>query len=127
MREYETTLNGEAVTLAATFKASQEIAKKVADPLVIAREAAIEGMALRVGAFQHQPKFRFTTENVPLLLHIGLRAAGSKMTLEDVQEAVFADGFAKCRDDAENYLALIVGPRSEEIGEAEKGSDDAGE
>jgi hypothetical protein len=127
MREYETILGGKSVTLAATFKAAQEIANKVADPYAIVREATVENMALSVGAFQHQPKFRFTVENVPLLLHIGLRHAGSDMSLSDVQEAVFEDGFAKGRDDAENYLALIVGPRSEEVGETEKGSASAGE
>lgn len=126
MREYETTLGGETVTLAATFKAAQDVAQKVADPLTIAREAAIEDVALKVGAFQHQPKWRFTVENVPVLFHIGIKAAGGNQTMEQVQALVFAEGFISARDKATEYLALIIGPRSEEI-TASEGDNSSGE
>ena len=114
MREVTATLGGEEITLAATFKASEEIADKVADPLAIAREAALESMfaqALQV----YEPKFKFTVRNVPLLLHIGMKAAGDKRTLEQVKALTFDGGFFPARDIATDYIAAIVGPTSEEI------------
>lgn len=118
MREYETTLGGKPVTLAATFKASQEIAQKIADPLVIGREAHLEALLTRPGFPPYDPKFKFTVSNVPLLLHIGLKAAGSSLTLEQVQELVFDDGFISAKEKATDYLALIIAPRSEEVVES---------
>jgi len=121
MREYETTLGGKPVTLAATFKASQEIAQKIADPLVIGREAHLEALLTRPGFPPYDPKFKFTVSNVPLLLHIGLKAAGSSLTLEQVQELVFDDGFISAKEKATDYLALIIAPRSEEVVESSGG------
>lgn len=123
MREFECELAGRSLQLAATFKASIQIAEKVADPLWIAREASIEAMMLERGLASYEPKFRFTVENVPLVLHIGLKAAGSSMSLEEVQEIVFDAGFGASRDAALEYLGLIVGPKPEEDLSGEKESE----
>jgi hypothetical protein len=126
MREFETTLGGEAVTLAANFKASAEIAEKIADPLLIGREAHLEALLSRPGFPPYDPKFKFTVKNVPMLLFIGMKAAGAKVTLEQVQEMTFNEGFVSARDKATEYLALIISPRSEEIGKTER-DDNSGE
>jgi len=96
--------DGEEHTLAATFDASVEIAKKVADPLYMVREAIAEatiGMA-------YQPKFRFSVENVPVILHVGMKAAQSTMTLRAVQNLVFDIGFYPAKVLAEQYIRLMV-------------------
>ena len=126
MREFDTTLGGNPVTLAATFKASQEIAQKIADPLVIGREAHLEALLTRPGFPPYDPKFKFTVSNVPLLLHIGLKAAGSSLTLDQVQELVFDEGFVSAKEKATDYLALIISPRSEQVVEG-KGAEGSGE
>jgi hypothetical protein len=99
--------------LAANFGAARDIAKQVADPLAIAREAALEAMMAQVGQVYH-PKFSFTVDNVPVILHIGAKAAGEKVTLAEVQDVVFNAGFLVGKAIASDYLALIVTPRSEE-------------
>lgn len=116
MREITVSLGGEEITLAATFKASIEIAEKVADPLAIAREAALE--ALFSQSLQaYDPRFRFSVKNVPQIIFAGMKAAGDKRTLEQVQELVFDAGFVDARDVAVEYIAILVTPKSEEIGE----------
>lgn len=125
MRTHVCTLAGETLELTANFAASIEIAKQIADPLLIAREAALEAMML-AKSFPYNPRWAFTVENVPKLLHIGLKASGSKMTLERLQEIVFEAGFADARDEATEYLALIVGPRPEEQSDNSAGEDASG-
>jgi len=120
MRELEATIAGKEIKLAATFKASMELAKKVADPLYIAREATLEVMMMERG-MPYTPKWMFTTENIPLIIKIGV---GDAHTLEEVQEMVFEEGFANCRDIATEYIGLLVGPVPEEsIGEGENKSE----
>jgi hypothetical protein len=116
MRECEVQLGGETVTLAATFAAATKIADKVADPLAIAREAALEASMLGRG-LPYEPRFKFSVQNVPMILHIGMTAAGSKATLAEVQEMVFDAGFIVARDAATEYIATLVMPRSEETTE----------
>lgn len=113
MRKYECKMGGEELVLVANFAASLEIANKVADPLKIAREASLEQMMMEKG-IPYNPKWGFTVENIPEILHIGLKAADSKLSLSRVQELVFEVGFAAARDHAMEYLALIVGPAPEE-------------
>lgn len=110
MREMSIEHNGETMVLAATFAASIEIADKVDDPLSIAREAALEAAMLKV-RMPYRPKFEFTVRNVPVILHIGLKAAGSDMTLKQVEEFVFEHGLVKARLWAADYIALIVEPK----------------
>lgn len=102
--------NGETYTLAATFGASVEIADKVEDPLTIAREAALEAAMLQA-RMPYRPKFDFTVRNVPQILHIGLKAGGSDLTLAQVQEIVFDKGLVHSRLWAADYIALIVEPK----------------
>ena len=113
MRKYNCTLGGEELELVANFAASIKIAKEIGDPLMIAREAALEAMMISK-SFPYNPRWAFSVENVPQLLHIGLKANGSKLSLEKVQELVFDEGFASSRDHAIEYLSLIVGPAPEE-------------
>jgi len=122
MREMHIELGGEQVTLAATFKASVEIADRVADPLEIAREASIEATLLTQN-LPYQPKFKFDVKNVPMILWIGMKAAGDSRKLEDVQELVFEEGFIAARDIVLTYLASIVVPKSESVEESTKGTD----
>ena len=110
MRTMTIETGGETYELAATFKASLEIADKVADPLTIAREAALEAAMLKV-RIPYQPKFTFTVRNVPVILHAGLKAAGSELKLADIEELVFEAGFVTSRLWAADYLALIVEPK----------------
>lgn len=113
MRKYTCTLGGKKLELVANFKASIEIAKEVGDPLMIAREAALEAMMISK-SFPYNPRWSFSVESVPQILHIGLKAAGSKMTLEQLQDLVFEEGFAAARDHSIEYLSLIIGPSAEE-------------
>lgn len=112
MRTFDGELAGKQLTLAATFGASIKIAKEVGDPLMIAREANLEALLMSRGMPYH-PRWNFTVENVPEIIHIGVKEAGSKMSLKDVQELVFEAGFPAARDMAVEYLALIVGPQPE--------------
>ena len=118
MREYSGELAGKSLTLAATFGASVKIAKSVGDPMMIAREANVEAYMLDKG-LNYNPRWTFDVENVPELIHIGLKEAGSSMTLKEVQELVFEVGFAAARDFALEYLALIIGPAPEHSGESD--------
>jgi hypothetical protein len=101
-------------------------ATRIADPLVIGREAHLEALLTRPGFPPYDPKFKFTVSNVPLLLHIGLKAAGSSLTLEQVQELAFDEGFVSAKEKATDYLALIISPRSEQVVEG-KGAEGSGE
>ena len=122
MREITVTLAGEEIELAATFKASMEVAKKVGDPLFIASEAALEAQLVGSG-MPYNPKWRATIENVPVILHIGQKAAGGDRSLEDMQNLVFDNGFLESREVAFRYLALMTTTHSEEMtGEGGEGS-----
>ena len=114
MREIYAQLNGEPITLGATFKASIEISERIADPLMIAREAALEAMMGDRGV-TYTPRWMFTVETVPLLIWIGIKHGGGKHTLEQVQEMVFDAGFIPARAVATDYLAAIVTPQSDEV------------
>lgn len=127
MRSITVEIGGLRLELAATFGAARDIAKAVADPLAIAREAALEAMMGQVGQVYH-PKFAFTVENVPMIIHIGAKAAGEKVTLAEVQDAVFDAGLLIGKAVASDYLALIVTPRGEEThGDAGEGREQPGE
>lgn len=123
MRSMVAEFGGLRLELAATFGAARDIAKHVADPLAIAREAALEAMITG-----YNPKFGFTVENVPLIISIGAKAAGEKATLAEIQEAVFDAGFLVGKSIASDYLALIVTPRNQETPDnVAEGKDQPGE
>jgi hypothetical protein len=102
--------DGEEHELAATFGASVELADRVGDPMFIAREAALEATMMQA-RIPYQPKFVFTVQNVPEILAIGLKAAGSKLKKREIEEMVFDAGFLHARKWAADYLALIVEPK----------------
>lgn len=115
MRKFDFTApDGTEHTLAGTFDASVEIADKIADPLFIAREAAVEA-AIGPG---YQPKFRFTVQNVVLAIHIGIKAGGGKLTIKEVQSMVFDMGLRESMELASRYVAMIITPKSELVQEA---------
>jgi hypothetical protein len=121
-RETHIVLDGQEIALKATFAASLEIAERVGDPLLIAREAALENLML-ASRMPYEPKWRFTIKNVPLVIWIGSKAAGNKHTLEQIQELCFSEGFVPAKEAASDYLASIVGPAPTEI---EPGEPDSG-
>lgn len=110
MREMTATLAGKEITLAASFKASIEISQKVADPMMIARELAVEERMLDVG-LSYRPTWQANTENVPVIIHIGMKAAGDKRDLEDVQQLVFDHGMVSASTVAMDYLSLLLSPQ----------------
>lgn len=118
MRSITIELDGRKVKLVATFEASMEIADQIEDPLRISREAAMEAMMVSMG-LSYDPKWSFTIVNVPEILYIGAKAAGEKVTLEEMQELVFDTGFNQAKEMAVEYMALIIGPKPEEIPETE--------
>ncbi len=125
MRKYTCELAGETLELVANFATSMEIAKEVGDPLMIAREASLEAMMI-AKSFPYNPRWTFSVENVPKLLYIGVKASGSKIKLERIQELVFEEGFALSRDHAIEYLSLIVGPAPEEVEDSADGDSSDG-
>jgi hypothetical protein len=117
MRSVTVEIAGRSFDLVATFAAARELAQKVADPMFIAREAAIDDQMSKSGII-YQPKFALTVDNVPLMLWIGAKASGNKVTLPEMQEAVFNHGFLECKSLVMDYLALIVTPQAMETVEA---------
>ena len=122
MHSINTTIGGLDLELALTFGAAREIAQKVADPLAIAREAALESMMAQAGIV-HVPKWVPTIENVPMLLWIGAKHVNADIKLERVQEAVFDHGFLEAKMAALNYLAAIVTPSAREKMDGGKASE----
>lgn len=125
MRKMTASLGGYELELAATFAAASDLSEKVGDPLAIAREAQIEAMLSGVGQVYH-PKWQFTVKNVPTILHIGMKAAGSDMSLDKVQEMVVENGFMEAKAIALDYVAMIVTPKSQELDD-EGGEKSSGE
>lgn len=117
MRKLTATLGDEQIELAATFGAAADLHDKVGDPLAIAREAQLEAMLSGAGQVYH-PKWQFSVRNVPQIIHIGIKAAGGKMTLDKVQELVAEAGFLEAKAIALDFIAMIVTPKSQETMES---------
>lgn len=122
MRKMTTEIGGDDRDMVATFAASVEISEKVGDPLLMTREAAIESIMLAQN-IPYSPKFRFTVENIPKIIHIGLKAAGEKVKLSEVQEWCFDMGFPQCQVIASEFIALITRPAPEEKVEGQEVGD----
>jgi hypothetical protein len=116
---------GLRLELAATFGAGREISDKVADLLAIHREAVVEGMFLQ-NNMPYQPKFSLTMKNVPMILHIGVKAAGGKTTMAEIENAMFEAGLHVGKEVALRYLTLYF-VSGEETPDAGEGKDQAGE
>ncbi len=115
MRTITALLADRDIELAATFGASEDVAKAVGDPLLIVREMGIEAQMQEAG-LTYTPKWSFTVANVPKIIHIGMRAAGNKATLAEVQELAFDHGLLEAREVASEYLAALVTPESAAAG-----------
>ena len=124
MRKVTAKLGEHEVELVASFGAASDLSDKVGDPLAIAREAQIEAMLANTGQVYH-PKWQFTVKNVPTILHIGMKAAGSDWTLSKVQEIVAEMGFMEAKAVALDYVAMIVTPKSQEVEAEKSGEGDA--
>lgn len=117
-RRLTVTMAGEEVTLAATFGAAEEISQKIADPLAIAKDAAAEQSLAAMGVV-YDAKFKWTVKNLPVVLQIGMAAAGDKRDIKAVQELVFAHGLVESMSVAIQYITLIVTPQTDEAGKGE--------
>lgn len=126
MRSFTFEHNGKEHTLVATFEAAEEIAQKVADPLFMAREAAIEAQMASSGLV-YQPKFAFSVSNLPVIIGAGLKAAGSQVTRDDLKAMIFDMGLIEAKDLASLYLAMIATPKSERPVKADAGDAAPGE
>lgn len=113
MREMTAEIGGKELRLVANFRAAQRIAERVADPMLIARESLMEYL-FTTKNIPYTPKWGYTVENVPQILHIAAEEAGMKITLKEMQELVFEHGFINARATIIEYLQLIVGPKTEE-------------
>lgn len=112
MRTMTTQLGGKELTLTADFKASADLMNDVADPMYIMREALLEVMMIDKGV-PYQPRWMFTVENIPKMMHIALKRAHPEMKLSEIQDLVFEQGFTESRAIIGNWLQLIVGPKPE--------------
>lgn len=112
MRSFTFEHDGEEHVMTATFAAAEEIAQKVADPLFMAREAAIEAQ-LAASGIAYQPKFMFSVANLPLIFAAGLKASGSVMKRDEIKAMVFDMGLIEAKEIASRYIALIATPKSE--------------
>src|SRR5210317_350035 len=107
MREIHITLAGKPFTLRATFAASMEIAETVADPIFMIKEISQEASFAEAG-LPYSPNFELNVYNIPQVLWIGAKAAGNKITLEEMNELVFETGFYECRGHAISYITKMV-------------------
>lgn len=108
MREYTATLGNKKFPLRANFSTSEQIMKEVGDPLWMAREATFESMMVERG-LPYTPKFAFTVSNIAQIIYIGAKAYNEKVSLSEVQDAIFDAGFFAAKDEAVEYIALIIG------------------
>lgn len=120
MRDLTVRIGGEEVQMRGTFRAAEELAQHVGDPIAFAREqhlaSALPG---------YQPKLALTVQNIPIILHIGAKAAGDKRTLDQWRELAFEAGYLECIEPATAYLLHVTTPQSQR--EPEKGGGEAGE
>ena len=113
-REMTLNLGGKDYNLVANWKASLDISQQVIDPLVMARDAAV-ALHFAENNIPYTSKFEFTMENTARILHCALRANGHDLSLDDVGEAVVADGVIEHVGNAEKFITLLVSNGSGEI------------
>jgi hypothetical protein len=114
VRTMKIKLAGKPVTLTASFAASVRIAKEVADPLLIAREIVKEAIFSQQG-LTYKPVWELTIDNMGQLMLIAMQATDPDLTEEEVQEAIFAEGYVNCQNIVLDYLAMVVEPKSQEL------------
>lgn len=112
MRKITISLAGTEIDLVANFAASIELNDKVRDPLEIMKFAALDHMFAEKG-IAYTPPWQFSVKNIPIILHIGAKAAKSELTLEEMQNLCFEAGYLESQAEAVHYVASIVGPTAE--------------
>lgn len=117
MRLLHTKLGTEDITLAATFAASVEFSDRVADPIAVFRDFGNANIFAEQG-IHYEPKFLFTVKNLPIMLHIGMKAHDPDVKLSTVQNMVFEQGFNAASSVVMEYLILLIGPQPEESDDA---------
>lgn len=117
MRNFPVELGPLQLDLAVTFGVAREIGEKVADPLLIAQDAALAHRMAAVG-LSHKPRFEFTATNIPLVLWLGAKVNHPDLKLSDVQEACIDAGLGVAMGLADGFLAQFIDPRGQEKPEA---------
>jgi len=116
MRTQSVEIGGLTLELGLTFGALAEVTQKVADPLVIVREAGKAAALASAGVFNYQPRFEWTLASVALVIWAGAKATNKAIKLEEVQEACCEAGFAEALAIADAYIAAAIsgGPAKSE-------------
>lgn len=125
MRNYTVTLAGREIPLGITWGASQELAEKVADPLIITSEAQTRAIAAQAGLRGPKGEFQWTGKAVVDVLSIGNKHSQGeeKLTPEEVREIVFDAGLDASYQAALTYIGNMMTPDYDErVAEAKRGS-----
>lgn len=124
MRNYTVTLAGREIPLGITWGASQELAEKVADPLIITSEAQTRAIAAQAGLRGPKCEFQWTGKAVADILYIGHKhsQADEKLSADDVHELIFDAGLDNAHAAALTYIGNMMNPEYDEmIANANKG------
>lgn len=113
-REMVLNLAGKDYDLVGNWKSSLDIAQQVMDPLVMMRDAALS-LHFAENNVPYESRFEFTIESTVRILHCALRANGHDLTLDDVGEAVVADGIIDHVANSEKFIRLLVSNGSKEV------------
>jgi len=107
MKKISVKMGGKVHSLAATWGASMEIAREVADPALISTEVAKTEIFAEQGVY-YRPRFEFGAANSVQILGIALRANGYEYTDEEVGEEMMAQGIFTAIEKAAAYIAAMV-------------------
>lgn len=119
MRSYSVELGSLQLDLAISFGVAKEIGEKVADPMLIAQEAATSAHMARMGIV-HKSRFEFSVQNIPMIIWIGAKLGNPALKLSEVQEACCEIGFMPAMTIADRYLVQFIAPRSQENVDTDK-------
>ena len=114
MRSMDIEINGETHTLAIDWKASDAIAKNVFDPLLLVQEFNLVERMTAAG-IAYKPRFEFGTAEIVKVLFYGIRAAGGKLTVDEVGDGIIQDGVVTHYQNAVNYIIAFSTPTSAEV------------
>lgn len=116
MRTYKVTLADKEVILALNWAASQEIADKVADPLVIVEDTKLAEIAKSL-ARKPKDTFQWTGIAVADILYIGAKHSEEevKPSREEMQEIVIDAGLDNAHAAALMYLGNMVNPEYDQM------------
>ncbi len=114
MRTHAVEIGALQLDLAVTFGVAREISEKVADPMLIAAEAAMAARMEAAGIQYKAGRFAFDVENIPLILWLGAKPNHPDLKLSDVQEAICDAGFMTGMLLADGFLAQFIAPSAKE-------------